>query len=125
LAVGLVVPLDAAPRRLMPVPRPRPVTPSDRPSAPPAAASQNRDQKQPSQTDDAAREGEACLARLRDADIRFDISTMPIASKAACSIEVPVRLKSVTTRAVHLPEEPVVSCECAERLTAWIGRLPR
>ena len=128
LAVGLVVPLDAAPRRLMPVPRPRPVALGARSSAPPAAASQNRDQKQPSQTDDAAREGEACLARLRDTDIRFDIPTMPVASKAACSIEVPVRLKSVTTRArtvteVHLPEEPVVSCQFAEQLTAWISHL--
>ena len=100
LAVGLiVVPLDAAPRRLMAVPRPRPATPGDRPSAPPAAASPNRDQKQPSQTDDATREDETCLARLRAADIRFGIPTMPVAAKVACTIEVPVRLKSITVRA--------------------------
>src|SRR5712692_6457095 len=38
LAVGLiVVPLDAAPRRLVPVPRPRPVTAGDRSSVPLAA----------------------------------------------------------------------------------------
>ena len=121
-AVGLiVVPVDAAPRRLVPVPRPRPATLDARSSAPPAAASSNRDQKQPSQTDDAAREDEACLSRLRTASVRFDIPAMPIATKAACTIEVPVRLKSVTTRAravteVHLPEEPVVSCQFAERL---------
>ncbi len=129
LAVGLiVVPLDAAPRRLVPVPRPRPLMLGARSSAPPAAPAQNRDQKQPSQTDDAAREDEACLARLRAADIRFDIPTMPVAAKAACAIEVPVRLKSVTALArtvteVHLPEEPVVSCQFAERLTAWLGNL--
>jgi hypothetical protein len=129
LAVGLiVVPLDAAPRRLVPVPRPRPVTLGAKSSASPAAASQNQDQKQPSQTDDAARDDEACLARLRAADVRFDIPTMPVASKAACTIEVPVRLKSVATRAravteVHLPEEPVVSCQFAERLGAWLGHL--
>ena len=100
LAVGLiVVPLDAAPRRFVPVPRPRPVTAGDRSLTPPAAAAQNRDQKQPSQADDAAQGDEACLARLRAADIRFDIPTMPVAAKAACAIEVPVRLKSVTTRA--------------------------
>jgi hypothetical protein len=129
LAVGLtVVPLDAAPRRLVPVPRPRPVTLDARSSAPQAAASQNRDQKQPSQTDDAARDDKACLARLRAADIRFDIPTLPVAAKASCAIEVPVRLKSVTTRAravteVHLPEEPVVSCQFAERLADWLGHL--
>ncbi len=129
LAVGLmVVPLDAAPRRFVPLPRPRPATLGARSSAPPVAAAQNQDQKQPSQTDDAARDDEACLARLRAADIRFDIPTMPVAAKASCAIEVPVRLKSVTTRAravteVHLPEEPVVSCQFAERLTAWLGHL--
>ena len=129
LAVGMiVVPLDAAPRRLVPVPRPPPVTLGARSSAPPAVASQSRDQKQPSQTDNPARDDEACLARLRAADVRFDIPTMPVASKAACTIEVPVRLKSVAGQErgiteVHLPEEPVVSCLFAERLTAWLGNL--
>ncbi len=127
LAIGsMIVPLDAAPRRFVPVPRPRPALDA-RPSATPATASQPRDQK-PSQTEDAAPDDEACLARLRAADIRFDIPTMPTASKAACAIEVPVRLKSVTTRTravteVRLPEEPVVSCEFAERLAAWLGHL--
>ncbi len=61
LAVGLiVVPLDAAPRRSVPVPRPRAVTHGTRSSASPVAAAQNRDQKQPSQTDDAAQDDEAC-----------------------------------------------------------------
>jgi hypothetical protein len=125
LAIGLiVVPLDAAPRRLAPVPRPRPVTLGDRSST----TLQNRDQKQPSQTDDAARDDEACRERLRAASVQFDIPTIPVAAKAACTIEVPVRLKSVTKRAravteVHLPEEPVVSCQFAERLTAWISHL--
>jgi hypothetical protein len=129
LAVGMiVVPLDAAPRRLVPVPRPPPVTLGARSSAPPAVASQSRDQKQPSQTDNAARDDEACLARLRAADVRFDIPTMPVAAKVACTIEVPVRLKSVAAQErgiteVHLPEEPVVSCLFAERLTAWLGNL--
>jgi len=129
LAVGmLVVPLDAAPRRLVRVPRSPPVALGARSSATPAVASQNRDQKQPSQADDAARDDEACLARLRAAGVRFDSATMPVAAKAACTIEVPVRLKSVAAQArrlteVHLPEEPVVSCLFAERLTAWLGNL--
>jgi hypothetical protein len=128
VAVGLmVVPLDAAPHRFVPVPRPRPVTLRARSMTPPAAAQQNRDQKQPSQTEDTAQD-EACLARLGAAGVRFDAASMPVAAKAACSIQVPVRLKSVTTRAravteVRLPEEPVVSCEFAERLTAWLGHL--
>ena len=128
LVVGMiVVPLDAAPRRFVPLPRPRPATPGAPSSAPPAA-SPSRDQKQPSQTDDAAREDEACLAHLRAAGVEFSIPTMPIAAKAACTIEVPVRLKSVTAQAraaakVHLPEEPVVSCQFAERLAAWLGHL--
>jgi hypothetical protein len=91
---------------------------------PPAAASQNRDQKQ----DDAAREDEACLERLRAAGTRFDIAMIPVAARAACTIQVPVRLKSVTARArtvteVRLPEEPVVSCQFAERLAAWLENL--
>lgn len=129
VAVGLaVVPLDAAPRRGVPIPRPRPVTPRAESSAPAAAASPNRDQKQHSHTNDAAQNDEACLARLRAAGTQFDIPTMPVAAKAACTIEVPVRLRSVTAQAqavtkVLLPEEPVVSCEFAERLTAWLGHL--
>jgi hypothetical protein len=76
-----------------------------------------------STTEGTAREDEACLARLGAAGVRLDIATMPVAAKAACTIDVPVRLKSVTTRAraaieVHLPEEPVVSCAFAERLTS-------
>jgi hypothetical protein len=115
-----------APRRLVPVPRPRPATLDARSSAPPVSASQNRDQKQASRTDDAARDDEACLARLRAADVRFDIPIMPVAARASCTIEVPVRLKSLTTHGravteVRLPEEPVVSCQFGERLTAWLG----
>ncbi len=127
-AVGmLVVPLDAAPRRFVRVPRPT-VALDSRLSTTPAVTLQNRDQKQPSQVDDAARNDEACLARLRAAGARFDIPTTPVATKAACTIEVPVRLKSVAAQArgvteVHLPEEPVVSCLLAERLTAWLGNL--
>jgi hypothetical protein len=130
-AVGLLieligVPLNAAPRRLVPVPRPRPAILDTRSLAPPA--SQNQDQKQASRPDDAARDDEACLARLRAADVRFDIPMMPVASRASCTIEVPVRLKSLTTHAraiaeVHLPEEPVVSCQFAERLTDWLSHL--
>jgi hypothetical protein len=129
LAVGMVVvPLDAAPRRFVPLPRSRPAMPGARSSAPPAAASPSQDQKQPSQTDDAAREAEACLAHLRAAGVEFSIPTMPVAARAACTTEVPVRLKSITVRAqaaakVHLPEEPVVSCQFAERLAAWLGHL--
>src|SRR3984893_13240755 len=123
LAIGsMIVPLDAAPRRFVPVPRSRPAL-----DARPATPSQASDQK-PSHTEAAARDDAACLARLRAADIRFDIPTMRIASNAACAIEVPVRLKSITTRMravteVRLPEEPVVSCEFAERLAAWLGHL--
>ena len=121
LAAGLIdVPLDAAPRRPVPVPRPRPVTLGAQSSSP-AAAVQNRDEKQFSQKDDAAHDDEACLARLRATGVRFDIPAIPVAAKALCVIEVPVRLRSVATRAqtvteVHLPEEPVVSCQFAERL---------
>ena len=129
-AVGLLIapPVDAAPRRLAPIPRPRPAILDARSSAPPVSASQNRDQKQASRTEDASRDDEACLARLRAANVRFDIPTMPAAARASCTIEVPVRLKSVAGHAraiaeVHLPEEPVVSCRFGERLAAWLGHL--
>jgi len=126
LAVGLIViPLDAAPRRLVPVPRARPATLGTRSSTSPAAAAQDRDQKQSSRTDDAAREDEACLARLRAAGVRFDIPTMPVAAKTSYVIEAPVRLKCVAAQAwavVHLPEDPVISCEFDERLTNGLAR---
>jgi hypothetical protein len=130
LAVALTVaPLDAAAaRQFPPLPRPRPATPGPPTLAPPTATSQNRDQKQASTTEDAVREDEACLARLRAAGVEFDIPTMPVAARAACTIEIPIRLKSVTARGqalteVRLPEEPILSCEFAERLTAWLGQL--
>jgi hypothetical protein len=111
----IALPLNAAPRRLVPVPQPRPAILDGRSSV---SASQNRDQKQASRPDDAARDDEACLARLRAADVRFDIPIMPVAARASCTIEVPVRLRSLTTHAravaeVRLPEEPVVSCQLA------------
>jgi hypothetical protein len=122
--IGLTaVPLDAA----TPVPRPRPVALVAQP-APPPAAPQNRDQKQPAATDDAAGNDEACLERLRAAGVRFDIAASPVAARTSCTIKVPVRLKSVMARArtaseINLPEEPVVSCQFAERLTSWLGHL--
>jgi hypothetical protein len=123
----MAVSLHAAPQRFVPVPRPRPVTPGAPSMTPPATTAQ-KEQKQPSQTEDPAREDEACLARLRAAGVRFDIATTPVAARTACTIQIPVRLKSVTTRTraateIHLPEEPVVSCEFAERVTAWLGHL--
>jgi len=128
--MGLLIalPLDAAPRHLVPVPRARPAIFDARSSAPQVSASQNQDRKQANQTYNADRNDEACLARLRAADVRFDIPIMRVASRASCTIEVPVRLKSLTTHAravaeVRLPEEPVVSCQFGERLTAWLGHL--
>jgi hypothetical protein len=124
----IVAPLDAASRRPVPVPRPRPVASGAQSSSSPPTAAHNPDLKQPGQIDEATQDGEACLARLRAADISFDIPAMPVAAKASCAIEVPVRLKSIKMRArtvseVHLPEEPVISCQFAERLTAWLGNL--
>ncbi len=130
LAESLVmVPLDAAPRQPLPVPipRPRPVTP-DAQSRSQASAPQDGDQKQATQKDDAAHDDEACLARLRAAGVQFDIPATPVAAKAACAIEVPVRLRSVATHTpaaaeVRLTDEPIVSCQFAERLTGWLGHL--
>jgi hypothetical protein len=85
------------------------------------------DQKQPDQKDDAAaHEDDACLARLRAADVRFDIPAPPAAARSACVIDVPVRLRSLpghtrTATEVRLPQEPIVSCEFAEKLTGWLG----
>jgi hypothetical protein len=112
----------------VPIPQPRPAMLGARSSTPPAAAPVNRDQTQPSQNDDAARDSEACLARLHAAGTGFDVPTMPVAVRAACAIEVPVRLKSVATRAraatdIRLSEEPIVSCQFAEQLTGWLGHL--
>jgi hypothetical protein len=87
------------------------------------------DQKQPGQKDDAAaHEDDACLARLRAADVRFDIPAPPAAGRTACVIDVPVRLRSLAARTrtaaeVRLPQEPVMSCEFAERLTGWLGNV--
>jgi hypothetical protein len=129
LAVALIVaPLEAAPRRFLPLPRPRPATPGVATVAPSNPASQSRDQKQANKTEEPVRDDEACLARLRAAGVEFEIPAMSVAAKAACTIEIPVRLKSLTARLqalteVRLPEEPIISCEFAERLTAWLGEL--
>jgi hypothetical protein len=126
-AAGLIAaPLDAAPRRHVPLPQPRPVVPGT--PSPSPAATQDRDQKQSGQKDDASHDDDACLARLRTAGTRFDIPATPVAAKASCVIDVPVRLRSVaahvrTVTEVRLPQEPVVSCQFAERLTGWLGNL--
>jgi hypothetical protein len=140
VAGPIIAPLEAASRRRpvsvarrpvpvpppVPLPLPRPVT-SDTPP-PPAAATPNGDQKQSSQKDDATHEDESCLARLRAANVQFDIPAPPAAAKASCVIESPVRLRSFTTQGkigaeIRLPAEPVVSCQFAERLTAWLSNL--
>jgi hypothetical protein len=117
--------LDAAPRRPVPLPQPRPVAPGA-PSPSPGAATQ--DQKPSGQKDDAAHDAEACLAHLRAVGVRFDIPATPVAAKASCVIDVPVRVKSIAIHArtaaeVRLAQEPVVSCQFAERLTGWLGNL--
>jgi hypothetical protein len=126
LAIGsMIVPLDAAPRRFVPLPRARPAL-ETRSSTSPVATPPG--DKKSDQTGGAGGEEEACLARLRAADIRFDIPTIRATSNATCVIEIPVRLKSIATRTraaidVRLPEEPVVSCQYAERLANWLGHL--
>jgi hypothetical protein len=128
LAAGMIAaPVDAAPRRPVPLPQPRPGTPGA-PSPSPAAATQDRASRQSSQKDDAPHDDDACLARLRAAGARFDIPASPVAARAACIIDVPVRLKSVAAHArtaveVRLAQEPVMSCQFAERLTGWLGNL--
>lgn len=105
--VGLLiaVPLDAAPRHLEPLPVQRPPHGiiDARSSTPPVSASQNRDQKQGSRTDDSARDEEACLARLRAAEVQFDIPLMPVATKSSCAIEVPVRLNRLRRKRGRSP----------------------
>jgi hypothetical protein len=130
-AGSTVVPLYAAKQRFVPLPPPRPML--DAPWSRSQAAAQIHEQKQSSQTQtnptqDAGQDGEACRARLRAADIRFDTATMRLASNAACTIENPVRLRSITPRThgiteVRLPEEPVVSCQFAEQLAGWLDNL--
>jgi hypothetical protein len=71
---------------------------------------------------------EACLARLRQSGIHFERPVLSLAAGSACAIETPVRLKSITARTrdtttIRFPDEPVVSCEFAERLADWIGNL--
>src|SRR5215472_16549495 len=118
--------VDAAEaRERIPLPRPRPVTLRTQAPASPTSVPQAHDQKQSGQSSDAGNEGD-CLARLRAADIRFDVPTVRKASNAACIIDTPVRLKSIAARTraateVRLPEDPILSCQFAEQLAAWLG----
>src|SRR5258706_13504565 len=45
----------------------------------------------------------------------------PALSRSRSASNQSVRARAVTE--VHLPEEPIVSCQFAERLTAWLGHL--
>jgi hypothetical protein len=126
LAVGLMFDAEfAAGRQPVPVPRPRPPALERKPSSVPTGWTKV-DQHQPPNT--AAGADEGCLARLRALDVRFDRPTMPPAKNPACQIESPVRLNSVTARfgrgeTIRLPDEPILSCEFAVRLSDWLGNL--
>ncbi len=111
-----------------PVPLPRPRPEAAGPPAVPAVPAQKREEPETEQKSPAAVEAEACLSRLRAAGVEFDLPAMPVAGNAACTIEVPVRLKSVRVHsraggALRLTEEPVLSCRFAERLTGWLADL--
>src|SRR5207237_2731060 len=65
-----------------------------------------------------------CLDRLKALGVQFE-TALPTAAKEACTIDTPVRLKRVPSRAgtVQLPDEPVLACRFGERLAHWIGDL--
>jgi len=65
-----------------------------------------------------------CLDRLKTLGVQFE-TALPTAAKEACTIDTPVRLKRVPSRAgtVQLPDEPVLACRFGERLAHWIGDL--
>jgi len=67
-----------------------------------------------------------CLARLRNLGTHFERPVTTNRTNSACVIEVAVRLKSITARApaptnIRLSEEPIVSCEFAERFSNFLA----
>jgi len=107
---------SAVARQSVPLPRPRPSFHDSQPLSSSARLG-----------DRAIGEDEPCLARLRSLGVRFEQPGTPSRSDTACVIEVPVRLQSIpaapTGINLRLPEEPVLSCELAERLSDWLGNL--
>jgi len=94
------------------------MSPGSAPSPPPAAATgapkpvANRDQ--------------ACLDRMTAAGFEFEIITLAPASKPACVIDTPVRLKAIKSGSkvnIRLIDEPVLSCRFADPLGHWLGEL--
>jgi hypothetical protein len=111
-----------------PVPLPRPRPEAAGPPAAPAVPAQRHEEPDTEQKSPAAVEAEACQSRLRAAGVEFEVPAMPAAGNAACTIEAPVRLKSVRVHSraggtLRLTEEPVLSCRFAERLAGWLGEL--
>jgi hypothetical protein len=103
-----------------PLPRPRPAEAPSR-SAPHEATP--AEQAQPEPVID-----QACLDRLGAAGIEFESIILPPASKSACAIDTPVRLKAVKLAprwrtSIRLPDEPTLACRFGERFGHWLRDL--
>jgi hypothetical protein len=129
LALTLMVgPAATAAPESVPLPRPRPEAAGPRVSPPAAETPAQKPEEETSEKPEVVDPAEACMARLRAADIRFEVPAMPAAAKAACIIEAPVRLKSVRSHSrggadIRLADEPIVSCRFAEHFSGWLSDL--
>jgi len=131
LLLAVVAALAARPAHAaggrVPLPQPRPEAAGPPHATEPADAQPESEKPENGERSAAEIEAEACLSRLRAANVEFEAAAMPVAARSACAIETPVRLKAVRSRArretVRLPEEPVVSCRFAERLASFLGEL--
>lgn len=71
--------------------------------------------------------GSGCLARLSRAGHVVEPAPPP-AGNGVCTITEPVRIRAVAaarrgSRPIALPEGPLIACELAEPLAAWLGRV--
>ncbi|HEV2957693.1 MAG TPA: extensin family protein [Xanthobacteraceae bacterium] len=111
---------QGAPRREVPLPRPRP-TDLHVPKSPPPEDGKGEAAEKPARD-------EACLDRLKAAGFTFEPATPHAASNPACVIDTPVKLIAVPVpsrlgASVRLPEEPMLACRFAERFGHFLGEL--
>jgi hypothetical protein len=108
---------------VVPGPRPRP---ADMSGAQPKTAPSREgaiDQTTPNATDE-----KRCVVGLASAGFEFEVARSPPATKPACTIEAPVRLKAIKVLSrpptiIRLPDEPILSCKFVEHFGHWLRDL--
>jgi hypothetical protein len=121
LAVLAIYSAEAPSRRAPPV-KPGAVQAEVNPVQPPSNTPEPRSEENAEAADQSG-----CIARLPAVGLVAEAVGTPPSTNEACTIDLPVRLKSLAVqgnqRPIAFPDTPIVACVFAERFGKWLGEL--